>query len=166
MLSLEKQMLFLISATEAIDVKQLVEIYQARGVANQVVRNALTRLKRDGYVISPERSKYAITAYGLGFITAINKKSLLFDKNWDGEWLTIMFEVPETERKNRDSFRNGLLQLGFAALYKSVYINPWNYTKEVLSLAEQYNMTDFFTIIRGKFVYPEPTEIEVKRLYH
>ena len=165
LLSLEKQMLFLISSTEGIDVKRLVEIYEARGISHQVVRNALTRLKKDGYVQLPMRSKYTITKQGLDFVTTINQKSLLLDKRWDGQWLTVMFEIPESERKKRDSFRNDLLQFGFGGLYKSVYVTPWDFAEQALRFAEYYGLTNLVTLWRGTFVHCPPSQLQSRQLW-
>lgn len=158
-------MLFLISSADGIDVKRLIEIYDARNVAEQVVRNALVRLKKDEYIHSLERSKYSITERGLDFITTINRKPLLLDKRWDGQWLTVMFEVPESERKKRDALRSDLLQLGFGPLYKGVYITPWDYAEEVLRFAEQYDLGACLTLLRGSFIYQSPTPLRAKQLW-
>ncbi|ULO08170.1 PaaX family transcriptional regulator [Paenibacillus sp. 19GGS1-52] len=165
MLSLEKQILFLISSTEGIEVKRLVEIYEARGVDHQVIRNALLRMKKEGYLCSKERSKYEITAQGLDFITTINQKPILIGKPWDGKWLTVMFEVPESERKKRDSLRSDLLQLGFGALYKSVYVSPWDYVEEVLRFAKQYDLENRLTLLKGSFIPQEQPQFLVKKLW-
>lgn len=158
-------MLFLLSQADGLDVKRLIEIYEARQVADQVVRNALVRLKKDGYIDSPERSMYRITDRGLDFMTTINKKPILLDKRWDGQWLTVMFEVPESERKKRDALRSDLLQLGLGALYKSVYITPWDYAEEVLRFAEQYDLGSCMTLLRGAFIHQSPTQLRAKQLW-
>lgn len=158
-------MLFLLSSTESIDVKLLVEIYEARGVDHQIVRNALARLKKEGYVQTPERSRYSLTKAGLSFLTGINSKPQLLDRRWDGRWLSVLFEVPETERKKRDAFRGDLLQLGFAGLFKSVYISPWDYAAEALRLAEHHGLTDRVTVSRGEFVHGAPTPLQAKQLW-
>lgn len=165
MISLEKQVLFLISSAESIDVKLLVEIYEARGVDHQIVRNALARLKKEGYIHSPERSRYSLTKAGMSFLTGINSKPQLLDRRWDGRWLSVLFEVPETERKKRDAFRNDLLQLGFGGLFKSVYISPWDYAAEVLRIAEHHGLADRVTVSKGEFVHGAPTPLQARQLW-
>ncbi|MBB6733869.1 PaaX family transcriptional regulator C-terminal domain-containing protein [Cohnella zeiphila] len=165
MLSLEKQLLFLLSSAASIDVRQLVEIYEKRGIDHQVIRNALARLKKDGYVLSPERSSYSITQPGLDFMNTINRKPLLLDKRWDGQWLSVLFEVPESERKKRDSFRNDLLQLGFGAMYKSVYVSPWDYAGEILRVAENYGLQGRVTLARGVFVHGAPASRQARQIW-
>lgn len=153
MLSVEKQILYLISSTRDIDVKTLVDIYEARDVSPQIIRNSLSRLKKDGYIESTERSRYAVTPLGSEFIQTINRKPLLIEKKWDAVWHMVMFEVPESDRKKRDAFRGGLLQLGFGLLYKSVYISPWDYREDVLRLADSLEITDWITIGEGTLVH-------------
>lgn len=165
LLSLEKQLLFLLSSTESIDVKTLVEIYEKRSVDHQIIRNALMRLKKDGYAVSPERSRYSIAPLGLDFLTEINRKPRLLDRSWDGHWLSVLFEVPETERKKRDAFRNDLLQLGFGGLYKSVYISPWDYSEEAIRFAGYHGLADRVTLSMGSFVHGAPSPGQAKRLW-
>jgi len=165
LLSLEKQILFLVSSAEGVDVKRLVEVYEARGVAHQLVRNSLSRLKKDGYIRTLERSMYAITDQGMDFITTINRKPRLFGQVWDGSWHTVMFEVPESDRKKRDAYRSDLLQLGFGPLFKSVYISPWDYSEEALRLATYHGIQARVRINRGTFVHNGPNAETVTALW-
>lgn len=165
LLSLEKQVLYLISSADSVDARLLIEIYGARGIDHQIVRNALSKLKKDGYAVSPERSRYSITPTGLNFITTINRKPLLLDQQWDGRWMSVLFDIPETERKKRDAFRDELLQLGFGALYKSVYISPWNYEEEVVRSLEIHGLGERATIAKGVFVHGAPTPRHAKQLW-
>lgn len=165
MLSLEKQILFLILSAGSADVKRLVEIYEARGVSHQLVRNSLARLKKDGYVRSAERSNYAITELGADFVTTINRKPLSAERKWDGQWHLVFFEVPETERKKRDAFRNDLLQLGFGLWFKSAYVSPWDYSAEAMRFAEHHGIRDRVAISRGTFVHNGPSAMSAKEIW-
>lgn len=165
MLSLEKQILFLVLSSGSASVQRLVEIYEARGVAHQMVRNSLSRLKKDGYLRSAERSSYEITELGADFVTTINRKPRATDAEWDGHWYTVLFEVPEAERKKRDAFRNDLLQLGFGLWFKSVYVSPWDYSAEALRFAEHHGIGDRVAISRGTFVHNGLTASSVQEIW-
>lgn len=165
MLSIEKQLLYLLSSAGDTDVKQLIGIYGARGISHQVIRNALARLKKDGYIDSLERSRYSLTSLGAAFIETINRKPQSYARQWDLRWHVVLFEVPETERKKRDDLRNDLLQLGFAPLYKSVYVSPWNYQDEVLRTTGHYGLSGCITLSEGVFFHNGITREKAKQLW-
>ena len=74
----------------------------------------------------------------------IDKIKIKMPKKWDKKWRMVLFDVPHTYRKARDSLRFHLKQLGFYQLQKSVFIFPYECKDEI----------DFITEIHdvGKFV--------------
>jgi len=72
------------------------------------------------------------------------KLSDLFDqfskKQWDGKWRIIVFDVPEKQRKQRDSFRNLLNALRFYELQESVYLAPYPCEIEMEYLREYHQL--------------------------
>ncbi|WP_058300651.1 PaaX family transcriptional regulator C-terminal domain-containing protein [Gorillibacterium timonense] len=157
MLSIEKQLLYLVASGDGAGpgaaVKRLVSVYEARGVSHQIVRNSLASLKKEGYVASSERSRYVVTPLGEDFIGMINRKPRLYEQEWNGLWCMVLFEVPEADRRKRDRLRSDLLQLGFGALYKSVYVSPWDCRDEVVRLSELYEITDCVTVMESRFLH-------------
>ncbi|MHA6529309.1 PaaX family transcriptional regulator C-terminal domain-containing protein [Paenibacillus sp. BAC0078] len=151
MLSVEKTMLFLLSRVDQMGAQQFVEIYELRGYTSTYIRNALSRLKKEGYISSPSRSQYQITAAGRSYIHSINSKPARSLEPWDQSWDVVMLEVPEQERKKRDQFRTAILQLGFGLLYNSVYISPWNYRKEVAEQIQQLQLEGKVSVLHGQF---------------
>lgn len=145
-------MLFLLSKVEQMGAQQLIEIYEHRGYTSTYIRNSLSRLKKEGYIASPSRSWYQVTAEGLAYIKAINSKPARYQEQWDHSWDVIMLEVPEAERKKRDSFRAALGQLGYGLLYNSVYISPWNYRDEVTVHIQKLKLEGRVSILQGQFL--------------
>lgn len=45
------------------------------------------------------------------------------DKNWDGKWRIVIFDIPEQKRLIRDLFRRNLKKWGFKHLQKSVWVS-------------------------------------------
>lgn len=149
MLSIEKQVLFLLSRTKRMDTQDLIRIYEKRNYSPQSIRNTLSHLKKEGYVLSPSRSSYEITESGRSFIKSINQKPLLYGHVWDHRWHLVMVGIPETERRKRDQFRTDILQVGFGLLYNSVYIAPWDYSEEVSQLIHKHGIGGKATMFEG-----------------
>lgn len=151
MQSIEKQMLYLLSRADYIEIQELIKIYEKQGYAASYVRNSLSRLKKEGYVVSPSRSNYQITDLGRAFVESINRKPARYSEQWDGNWEVVMLEVPEEERKKRDLFRSQILQYGFGLLYNSVYVSPWDYQQDVLYSIRNLGLEGKVSLFHGTF---------------
>lgn len=165
MLSIEKQLLFLISSTEVLNTKVLFEIYNLRGVSQQVIRNCLSSLKKCGYINNMKHSNYSITESGIMMLKTTNKKSNLLEKKWDGNWQVVIFEIPELYRKKRNGFRKDLLRLGFGLLYKSTYITPWDKSNEVIDLIKYYEINEMTKIMDGRFLFNQITAKDASKIW-
>ena len=52
-------------------------------------------------------------------------------KLWDGFWRVVMFDVPETQRQERDRLRRQLVKLGFGRLQDSTYLSAYDWDEAV-----------------------------------
>jgi phenylacetic acid degradation operon negative regulatory protein len=157
MLSIEKQILFLLTRKRCMHAKELIQIYTKRGYKEQSIRNVLSRMKKEKYIHAEERSLYSIVDKGELFLSFVNRKPWQYDVDWNRKWYFVHFEVPETERIRRDQFRLQLLQLGFGQLYKGVYVSPWDYSKQLLSWIHAASMDEYVTISEASILFRDIT---------
>ncbi|USB31650.1 PaaX family transcriptional regulator C-terminal domain-containing protein [Paenibacillus sp. YPG26] len=151
MISIDKQILFLLTKASTITIQRFIEIYTARGYLAQSIRNVVSNLKREGYIEAVARSCYSITEHGRSTLTSIASKGFHYGEKWDGEWQLVTFEIPEVERAKRYRLVQSLLNLGFAELHKNTYISPWNYTEEIHRLSERLELGAYLTQMKGIF---------------
>ena len=59
-------------------------------------------------------------------------------KEWDGLWRMVIFDIPEKKRDVRNSLRTTLLRGGFAKLQHSVLVCPFPCEKEIKEVIEYY----------------------------
>ncbi|AHV95156.1 PaaX family transcriptional regulator C-terminal domain-containing protein [Paenibacillus sabinae] len=149
MLSIEKQIVYLISCASVIEVQELVLLYEADGRSGQYIRNVLARLKKMGYIESVERSRYRITEVGDSFVRSFNQKPELSAKEWDRKWQLVMFEFPDGMRKHRQLLVSHLRILGFGRLYDSVYISPWDQSDNLKQYVAENKLEPYLTIAAG-----------------
>ncbi len=62
---------------------------------------------------------------------------------WDGKWRTIIFDIPEKKRVERDALRRKLKELGFQELQKSVFIFPYECRDEMDFVIEFFQLRKF-----------------------
>ncbi|MDZ5474084.1 PaaX family transcriptional regulator C-terminal domain-containing protein [Bacillus sp. 31A1R] len=146
-MSIEKQILYLLSKVDQMEGKEIIKIYESMNYLPQTVRNTFTKLKKEHYIVATDRSTYRITPTGQKSIESLYSKVNYYNQTWDEKWYMVLTEIPETNRKKRDAFRKGLIELGFGQLYKSVYINPWNKTEAVIHLIDTLEIDPYVTML-------------------
>jgi DNA-binding transcriptional regulator PaaX len=98
--------------------------------------STLYYLKRNQFIeeITGKKDKqYRLTSKGILKIFNIKIKSASNPKKKleNNQNLLVIFDIPETKRRDRDFFRRGLMLLGFERKQLSVWISPYNSIKEV-----------------------------------
>lgn len=63
-------------------------------------------------------------------------------KKWDGRWRLVMFDISNMKKIYREALRGKLKELGFCLFQKSVWIIPYDCTKEIKILKEFFGLKD------------------------
>ncbi|MDQ7094393.1 PaaX family transcriptional regulator C-terminal domain-containing protein [Desulfosporosinus sp. PR] len=165
MLSLEKQILYIIKNRHEVSTSEFIHIYKDCGKSDQVVRNTLSALKKKGY-IKTENGKHLLTDVGVSTIQGFQLK---FDSKlteWDGHWHFVMFSIPEQYRSLRNAFRRDLTQIGYGPLYDGVFVCPYSRKSSVLDAITQYGLDEWVRIVNGEFDYGLITNSQVDQIWH
>lgn len=64
----------------------------------------------------------------------------LNQKNWDGKWRIIIYDIYTGKKQERELFRKTLKRLKFLKLQKSVYLTPFKYHDEIEYLRQVCNI--------------------------
>jgi hypothetical protein len=89
--------------------QKLIEIVEENG--NQIVKIS-------------DQGKKKLLKYNLDTLT-------LQEKNWDGKWRIIIYDIFSGKQQERDLFRKTLNKMNFLLLQKSVYLTPYPCQDEV-----------------------------------
>lgn len=81
-------------------------------------------------------------------------------KEWDKKWRLIIFDIPETRKKERNAFRKKIQELGFYQCQKSAWIHPFPCLEEIEFVKNVFNINPFVKL----FLVDEMTD--GKTLYH
>ena len=92
----------------------------------------------DGSINILLTEKGALRALNCQLDSIKNKKEI-----WDGKWRMVAFDMPERFKKGRDALRHTLKKVGFCELQKSVFICPYNCTKEISLLVKFFNLNKY-----------------------
>lgn len=112
----------------------------------QVIFSSLGRLVSRGWVVKKTKrteTTYAISIHG---VNELNKTLDVIKADqrieWDKQWRLVIFDIPETKRKLRDSFRSFLKSEGFGQLKSSVWLSPWDKKELVKRFARRQRVED------------------------
>jgi len=72
----------------------------------------------------------------------IDRLAIVPQRNWDGTWRLLLFDVPSAQRVKREALRGKLIELGFSMLQKSVWVHPYECAKEVALLKQFFGFDD------------------------
>jgi CRISPR/Cas system-associated protein endoribonuclease Cas2 len=84
-----------------------------------------------------------ITSKGIDKIFRAEIKSKDKIKRKDRKWQMVLFDIPETKKKQRDLFRKALQYLGYKKLQKSIWVCPYDVLKETKNLIKRYGLDNF-----------------------
>jgi phenylacetic acid degradation operon negative regulatory protein len=137
-----------------IAVADLVALMADLDLDEQAVRSAVSRLKRRG-VIAPERrggaAGYRLTAHGEDVLAAGDAR--IFGRDGSGragEWLVVVFSIPEARRALRHRLRTRLQWLGLGTVAAGVWIAPAPAEAEVRRVVADLGLGDHVELFRGR----------------
>ena len=76
----------------------------------------------------------------------LDKLNIQTPKIWDEKWRLVMFDIPEKLRHNRNALRDKLLELGFEELQKSIFVHPYDSSKEISFLVEFFDIRPYIRL--------------------
>ena len=76
------------------------------------------------------------------------KQSLPKRSSWDGKWRLMIWDIPETSRKQRDAIRWFVKTMGFYQLQKSVFITPFELPLNAVHYLKESGLIKFIRFLR------------------
>lgn len=105
----------------------LIRLMASFGVSPPAVRQAVSRMARQGWLVARRRGNrafYSVTERGRRRIDELSPRIYGPVIEWDGRWRLLTYAIGEKHRKRRDRLRKELGALGWAQLSPSTWISP------------------------------------------
>jgi len=105
----------------------LIRIMASFGVSSAAVRQAVSRMSRQGWLAarrSRNRAYYRVTERGRRRIEELSPRIYGPVIEWDGRWRLLIYAIGEAHRKRRERLRKELSALGWAQLSPSAWVSP------------------------------------------
>lgn len=81
-------------------------------------------------------------------------------QKWDGKWRIIIFDIPEKMRHQRNVIRDKLKALDFYKIQLSVYVYPFECSKEVREISKRLFVEDDVLIMISEIIQGEKRIID------
>lgn len=117
-----------------------------REVKKSELAQALKRLKENDFIkqdMVEDEVILKLTETGRDLIGADG------EKEWDGKWRIVIFDVPEQKRLIRNMFRRNLKKWGFKSLQKSVWISKRNIYDRLVNCINDLGMSEWVVVIES-----------------
>ncbi len=113
----------------------------------QTLANNASLLQKKGFIKRTQKGEYFITYKGLEFLESgrdfLKKLNIEVDKNLPKN-LLVIYDIPQSMKKERDWFRFHLKKFHFVMIQKSVWVGPSPLPKEFLDYVEEIKLGDSF----------------------
>ena len=135
----------------------LIRLMGEFGLSEQAVRQAVSRMSRQGWLAAARRgnrSYYALTDRGRRRVEAISPRIYEPVVEWDGRWRMLTYSVSESNREGRDGLRKDLTVLGWAPLSASTWISPREALEPARSAADGNGVLESVDFFTGEYLGP------------
>jgi len=131
----------------------LLRMLELLGVSEPAARSTLSRMAHKGWLKSRRegrRSLYVLTPRGRRLLDEGSHRIFESRKpTWDHRWCLIVYSLPESKRKLRDSLRKRLEFLGFGRLERGTWISPNDRRDEVKAMLDDLGVRDYVQVFSG-----------------
>jgi len=128
---------------------------------SEVLRTLFRMKKADNLRVAGNTGAHRLALTNKGMRRAlaltVNKLIIPTPRTWLGNWIVVLFDVPEICRTSRNAFRGHLKALGFVCFQKSAWIYPHPCREQILYLARLYEIEKWVTIITATEIDNEET---------
>lgn len=106
-------------------------------------------LKRNNYIKVENlkgRKAIILTKKGIDKVLKASFKTEKRIKRKDGKWIMLIFDIPETYKKSRNLLTSVLHNLDYKIFQQSVWITPYDVSKETEKLLQIHSLDRFVKI--------------------
>lgn len=140
------------------------------GYSQNNFRLAVWRAKKRQYIEKRVgvggRPEWVLTKEGQSKALKIFPLLKFAKRPWKGWWLVVAFDIPEVEKKTRESIRRQLTSIGFGQWQKSVYVCPHDIADDLGKILRDNNLEDKVVPMISKRILAGNDWDFARRIFH
>ena len=116
-------------------------------------------------LIRQSGDNYKFTKDGIKWLHRARVNHLQIHRlKWDHKWRVVIFDIPETLKRQRHAFRKRLKQLDFYMLQKSVFVCPFLCDEELGYITTYLEVGDYVNMLMADSI--GFSEADIKKYYN
>jgi len=120
------------------------------GMGSSRYHSSMQSLRRSGYIKKVNENQFLITPKGIEKAQRYAKEHVVFDaQKWKGTWVLVVFDIPDSKKRQRNIFRSILKRMGFIGLQRSVFIAPFADFEKLAIVRDHLDIANFVTVFTG-----------------
>jgi len=123
--------------------------YGIPSLKKSALSRAFKRLRNNGFIELVDENKLIYRLTDEGKEEAVWASLRVEEKEWDGRWRLVIFDIPEKRRIARDLLRQKLKAFGFIKWQKSVWASKKNCTKPLRDYIKKVGITDWVMVLES-----------------
>lgn len=88
------------------------------------------------------------------------------NKRWDKKWRAVIFDIAEASKQTRERFRSKLKELGFGMLQESVFISPYDISKDFTEFIDAQDLNESAYLLEVSSIAVGDVKALVNRVWH
>lgn len=121
---------------------------EPQGAERYAFYQLLRRLRKEGFIdqekdMDQDKIILKLTEKGKSYMrleNALNKEK------WDGKWRLVIFDIPESKRKLRNTLRQKLKEWGFKYWQKSLWVSKKDLAEPLREFIDELGLSDFVLV--------------------
>lgn len=146
----------------------LLDLLGDFGIEPASARVTLSRLRKAGWFTTRRDGRETLYQLSGEMLRVLDEgRERIFtraDGHWDGEWTQVLYQVPESARRVRESLRKRLTWMGFGQFAPSVWLSPHALVEEAEKLRHEFPEAAI-DVLRSRTSGPTADEELVERCW-
>jgi phenylacetic acid degradation operon negative regulatory protein len=115
-------------------------------------RESLSRLLSTGNMSRQvdKRGNVSLVLTASGTARIKRRFPIFFKNQWDGNFMIVVFDIPEKKKIGRQVLRNKLKELGFGMLQESVWISPYHFEEDLREFLDIKGYADYTFVLKAQ----------------
>jgi phenylacetic acid degradation operon negative regulatory protein len=132
----------------------LIKLLKHLGMSEQAVRSALSRMWKKGWLKRRRvgrRSYYSLTEKSQKLLAEGAQR--IFepaDGDWSGAWHLVAYNIPESQRHQRNRLRRELTWMGCGAFNTAIWISPYDITEMVEEVSRRLKIEPYVQVFHAR----------------
>lgn len=140
----------------------LIDLLHELDVDSSSARSSVSRLKKKGVLEQTGKGRYALSTEAYDHLSRRNDRIYTprHAEN-EGNWLMVVYTVPEDSRQARHLLRTGLQKMGFGSVNPGVWIAPAHLSEEANDYFETHDLTQYIQTFTSTYNGPGESKAEL-----